>query len=449
MRIYLNILMLCLALALTACDSPTNSGAVTADSINTDLGVVSDTTDAVSGATDVAVTDAIDASKADANCKSGGQCGLGQLCNAAGVCCPAFGCAPQCPNGILIDANGCETCQCAPDIGHACVPSTSGPLVCNNGEFCAVPVGQCVGPGVCKAIPQTCPALPPPPGGVCGCDGKDYGDSCPAAQAGVSVDHMGTCAVTAKACNPLSMGPAAQCATTEYCALADGQCGSSQGTCRTKPQACDKIYAPVCGCDGTTYGNACEAAAAGVSVLATGACQSPKAHNYYTTCGYPDCPGGWTPTTGVSLCTTEKAGDACSTEGQECDAKAGCGQFLKCATSDPKAVGCPISKAKFKSDVRYVDTVERQSLAAELLDTRLATYRYTAAGPQAPRHLGFIIDDQPGGTAVDAQRDMVDLYGYLSLSVATLQEQQRQIEQLRQEVRELRAQGGRSAAVCR
>jgi hypothetical protein len=60
----------------------------------------------------------------------------------------------------------------------------------------------------------------------------------------------------------------------DYCMMETGQCSmpDASGVCTQKPEVCTEDMAPVCGCDGQTYSNACKAAAAGVSVAAEGEC---------------------------------------------------------------------------------------------------------------------------------------------------------------------------------
>jgi hypothetical protein len=56
--------------------------------------------------------------------------------------------------------------------------------------------------------------------------------------------------------------------------LPGGLCGAAdaEANCLPRPAECIATDAPVCGCDGKTYANACEAAKAGAGVLSEGAC---------------------------------------------------------------------------------------------------------------------------------------------------------------------------------
>lgn len=66
------------------------------------------------------------------------------------------------------------------------------------------------------------------------------------------------------------------CPEGAFCDMA-GHCGAADqsGVCVAVPTKCTRDFRPVCGCDGQTYGNACTAHAARVSVFAQGECKAP------------------------------------------------------------------------------------------------------------------------------------------------------------------------------
>jgi hypothetical protein len=66
-----------------------------------------------------------------------------------------------------------------------------------------------------------------------------------------------------------------ECGEGMYCQFPRGEC-EPPGTCVERGDGdCPAVYHPLCGCDGVTYGNNCEAQYAGASILHAGECGEP------------------------------------------------------------------------------------------------------------------------------------------------------------------------------
>ena len=208
-------------------------------------------------------------------CEDGEYCrfpdGRCEVADDAGVCEPV---PTDCPD-VFDPICGCDgttygnTCEAAAaqmQIAHqgACEQVCGGiaGIRCPDGEFCRTSVGECCCDfqGVCTLLSDACPKILDP---VCGCDGVTYDNECLARARGVSIDHEGAC-VTGCVTHD-------QCADGSYCRKDAGDC-DGVGACEDRPRICTREFRPVCGCDGNTYGNACNAAAAGVSVSHEGQC---------------------------------------------------------------------------------------------------------------------------------------------------------------------------------
>ncbi|GJM26170.1 MAG: hypothetical protein DHS20C16_25850 [Phycisphaerae bacterium] len=208
----------------------------------------------------------------NADCESGNFCSKSDGdCDGTGECLPE----PQICAAVFDPVCGCD----GQTYSNRCTASAAGVSVASDGpcpEVCRIdsecdPDQLCLKEncqdisGECVGKPDACIQIFSP---VCGCDGQTYGNSCIALQAGVNIDHDGPCVpecTTDAECNAAGQG---------YCKRPLGEC-AGPGYCQAHPQACPDVFDPVCGCDGQTYSNACEAGVAGVNVQHDGPCATP------------------------------------------------------------------------------------------------------------------------------------------------------------------------------
>ncbi len=149
-----------------------------------------------------------------------------------------------------------------------CQSTCTSASECASTDYCAIQAGACLTPkslGFCKPKPDACSEVLAP---VCGCDGVSYPNACEASLAGVAVASNGQCGAN---CGGVS---AAKCGSDQFCDFEIGLCSQSNptGTCKSAPNSCPDLIAPVCGCDGKTYDNACKASQSQVSVANDGEC---------------------------------------------------------------------------------------------------------------------------------------------------------------------------------
>jgi len=167
--------------------------------------------------------------------------------------------------GVTISAQG----EC--DQGALTCGGTAGDT-CTEDQYCELPEGECSedAEGTCAPKPMNCLSVFEP---VCGCDDVTYDNACFAASAGVNVASEGVCGLEPQSCGGTS---GESCEDDQFCKREPGVCEmDAVGTCAPIPLLCPMLQAPVCGCDGMTYQNACFADSASVTVSHDGGCEQP------------------------------------------------------------------------------------------------------------------------------------------------------------------------------
>ena len=179
----------------------------------------------------------------------------------AGACPPLCEGDAGCPQALrcssLDPEAGCEPGSCL----GSCVLSEVVPGFCTRSDDC--PLGLPCRDGVCEPIVSCSPQYDP----VCSPEGRTWLNDCYARNSGVEGFRAGACCP-----DELLDGCDARC---DNGFVVDGD-GCAICRCREVPPCeCQPADNPVCGVDGRTYPNPCEARCAGVEIRDRGACAAP------------------------------------------------------------------------------------------------------------------------------------------------------------------------------
>ncbi len=154
----------------------------------------------------------------------------GEIRSCSTQVCPGLGCFPSCPNGILKDSRGCDTCPWAPTADAGSAGSTCNTDAdCATGSFCGFPIADaCTATGTCFVAPQLgCNGASP----GCACDGSEINIVCnglPSGYAPAPLLHQGACADSGTAVAAADGGACCPHGWDLHsCTYADGAAGSA------------------------------------------------------------------------------------------------------------------------------------------------------------------------------------------------------------------------------